>query len=135
MSYERYRDWLDEALDDYATAQDLYNLKRYSKAAFFSHQACEKALKALLIKKLKRYNPIHSVHKLMEEAKSVITITDELMRKASYLDRFFIPTRYPNAWPSGAPHKHYTEEDAKIALEYAGEILELVKREIEVDNE
>jgi len=28
MGYERYRDWLEEALDDYFTAQDLYNLKR-----------------------------------------------------------------------------------------------------------
>ena len=27
MSYERYRDWLEEALDDYATAQDLYKLR------------------------------------------------------------------------------------------------------------
>ena len=135
MSYERYRDWLEEALDDYFTAQDLYNLKRYSKAAFFSHQACEKALKALLIKRLKRYNPVHSVLKLMEEAKRVVDVPDELMRRAQYLDRFFIPTRYPNAWPSGPPHKHYTQEDAERALEYAREILEFAKREIEKDDE
>jgi len=101
MGYERYRDWLEKALDDYFTAQDLYNLKRYSKAAFLSHQACEKTLKALLIKRLKRYNPMHSVLKLMEEAKRVVDVPDELMRRAQYLDRFFIPTRYPSAWPSG----------------------------------
>ncbi len=135
MSYERYKDWLEEALDDYTTAQDLYKLRRYGKAAFFSHQACEKALKALLIKKVKHYNPIHSVLRLMEEIGGYINIPSELMRKAGYLDRFFIPTRYPNAWPSGAPHKHYTEDDAKIALDYAGEILEFIKREIEKNNE
>lgn len=134
MSYERYRDWLEEALDDYAAAQDLYNLKRYSKAAFFSHQACEKALKALLIKRLGRYNPIHSIYKLMEEVKRYIEVPDDILQKADYLDRFFIPTRYPNAWPSGPPHKHYTQDDAQRALSYAGEILELVKREIERDN-
>ena len=54
MSFDRYVDWLEEALDDYSTAQDLYKLRRYSKAAFFSHQACEKALKARLMKKLRR---------------------------------------------------------------------------------
>ncbi len=131
MSFDRYVDWLEEALDDYSTAQDLYKLRRYSKAAFFSHQACEKALKALLMKKLRHYRPIHSVSKLLEEASSFAQVSDDLMRKASYLDRFFIPTRYPNAWPSGAPHKHYTEEDAKKAIEYAGEILEFVEREVE----
>lgn len=135
MSHERYRDWLEEALDDYFAARDLYNLRRYSKAAFFSHQACEKALKALLIKRAKRYSPVHSVLKLMEEVKRVIDVPEELVWKAQYLDRFFIPTRYPNAWPSGPPHKHYTQEDAERALEYAGEVLEFVKRKIEGDNE
>jgi len=101
MSHERYRDWLEEALDDYFAARDLYNLRRYSKAAFFSHQACEKALKALLIKRAKRYSPVHSVLKLMEEVKRIIDVPEELVWKAQYLDRFFIPTRYPNAWPSG----------------------------------
>jgi Uncharacterized conserved protein related to C-terminal domain of eukaryotic chaperone, SACSIN len=62
-------------------------------------------------------------------------VPEELVWKAQYLDRFFIPTRYPNAWPSGPPHKHYTQEDAARALEYAGEVLEFVKRKIEGDNE
>jgi len=33
----------------------------------------------------------------MEGAKRVVDVPDELMRRAQYLDRFFIPTRYPNA--------------------------------------
>lgn len=132
-SYERYIDWYEEGLDDYATAQDLYRLKRYSKSCFFCHQACEKVLKALMIKKLRRYDPIHSVAELLRRLRVVVDIPQHLIEKGEKLDRFYIPTRYPNAWPYGAPYKHYNEEDARIALEYAREVLDLVKREIEKD--
>ncbi len=134
MSRERYIDWLDEALDDYGAAEDLFRLGRYSKTCFFCHQACEKALKALLIKRAGRYVPIHSVAELLRIAASITNVPSELVRKGDVLDRFYIPTRYPNAWPSGAPYKHYTKEDAELALRYAREVLEFVKREIEGDS-
>ncbi len=133
MSYSRYIDWLDEALDDYAAALDLHKLKRYSKACYFAHQACEKAAKALLIRKMGRYEAIHSVAELLKKASEAVSIPQELVSKASLLDRFYVPTRYPNAWPAGAPYKHYTAEDSEKALTYASEVLELVKREIERD--
>ncbi|HWQ16438.1 MAG TPA: HEPN domain-containing protein [Sulfolobales archaeon] len=44
LSYDRYRDWLDEAIDDLEAAGEMQRLGRYSKACFFSHQAAEKAL-------------------------------------------------------------------------------------------
>jgi hypothetical protein len=34
MSHERYRDWLEEALDDYFAARDLYNLKGIVRRPF-----------------------------------------------------------------------------------------------------
>jgi len=129
-SYERYRDWLEEALDDYETAKDLYRLGRYSKACFFCHQAAEKALKALTIKRLGRFERIHSVAELLRRLEPSIPVPRELIDIGEKLDRFYVPTRYPNAWPYGAPHKHYTEEDAKQALEYAEKVLSFVKGEI-----
>jgi len=131
--YDRYLDWLEEALDDYATAEDLYKLGRYSKACYFSHQACEKAVKALMIRKLGRYEALHSVAELLRRASTAVESLSELVLKADYLDRFYIPTRYPNAWPRGAPYKHYTREDAERALEYAREVIERVKEEISRD--
>jgi len=133
MSYSRYIDWLDEGLDDYATALDLHRLKRYSKACYFAHQACEKAAKALLIKKLGRYETIHSVAELLRRASEVVEVPEELISKADFLDGLYVPTRYPNAWPAGAPYRHYTAEDSEKAISYAREVLELVKREIEGD--
>ncbi|MEM3439327.1 MAG: HEPN domain-containing protein [Candidatus Bathyarchaeia archaeon] len=131
MGYERYRDWLDEACDDYGAAEALHGLGKYGKACFLSHQACEKALKALLIKKLNRYESIHSAAELLRRAGGAVGVPEELLRKAEHLDRFYIPTRYPNAWPSGAPHKHYTRDDAEVALKYAKDVMDFVKGEIE----
>ncbi|RLF24945.1 MAG: DNA-binding protein [Thermoprotei archaeon] len=133
MSYERYRDWLDEALDDYATAEDLMKLGRYSKVCFFCHQASEKIVKALMIKKIGRYEVLHSVAELLRRLKGYLNVSEDLIRRADMLDRFYIPTRYPNAWPSGAPYRHYTKEDARMALEHAREVIEFAKREIEKD--
>ena len=130
MSYERYIDWLDEAFDDYATAQDLYKLERYSKACFFSHQACEKALKALIMKLLGLYVSIHSVKGLLQKLTTKTGVPNHLFEYAEYLDKLYIPTRYPNAWPSGAPYKHYNRNDAELALKYASEVLKFVKEKI-----
>lgn len=40
--------WLDEALWDLDTAKILHREKRFNVAAFYSHQAAEKAAKPLL---------------------------------------------------------------------------------------
>ncbi len=130
-SYERWIDWWEEALDDLATARDLLRLHRYSKVCYFSHQACEKALKALMIKKLNRYELIHSVAELLRRLNNILDIPEKLIEKGEILDRFYIPTRYPNAWPYGAPYKHYTREDAELAINYAEEVIKFVKGSIE----
>ncbi len=135
MSRSRYKDWLDEAIDDYEAAKDLARLGRHSKACFFCHQAGEKALKALMIKKLGVYDTIHSVGELLRRIGELIKVPEELIKAGERLDRFYIPTRYPNAWPSGAPHTHYDQEDSQIALECAKRVMEFVKRAIEEDPE
>jgi HEPN domain-containing protein len=103
MSYERYRDWLDEAEDDFSSAEIMLREGKYSKACFFSQQAAEKALKALHIPKYRRYEETHSISELLRGAEA----PDELVRAGDRLDRFYVPTRYPNVWPSGAPFRHY----------------------------
>jgi len=130
-SYEKYVDWLEEALDDYGAAVDLMRLGRYGKACFLAQQAAEKAVKALMIKRLGVHVTVHSVAELLRRLRPAVSVPDELVAVGEKLDRYYVPTRYPNAWPFGAPHKHYTEEDAREAVECAGRVLEFVKREIE----
>ena len=54
----------------------------------------------------------------------------ELIDKAKELDRHYVPTRYPNFHPEGAPMDYYTEEDARRAIKYAEEIVEYCRRKI-----
>ena len=127
-SHQRWVDWLDEAEDDLATATDLLRLGRFSKACYFAQQAAEKALKALLIKRLNRYVHTHSVRELLEFVREGgISVGEDLLRVGDMLDRYYVPTRYPNAWPSGAPHRHYTENDAREAIEYASKVMDFVR--------
>ena len=135
MSYERYLDWLSEARDDFETAEDLFKLKRYAKACFFAQQTAEKALKALLMKRCRVFERSHSIRVLLERAKACgIEVPEELFESARILDRHYIPTRYPNAWPAGAPHEHYVERDAAEAIAHARKILEFVEREVTGDS-
>ena len=46
------------------------------------------------------------------------------------LDNFYIPSRYPNGHPEGAPADHYRELQSNQAIEYAGEILAFVRAEM-----
>ena len=127
MAASRYADWLREAKDDLETARYLLEGGRYSKACFHAHQAAEKAVKALLIRRCGRYEEIHSVAGLLAIAREHIHVTEELMLKGNRLDRHYIPTRYPNAWPAGAPHQRYTKEDAEEAVVDAATLFEFVE--------
>ncbi|ADN50937.1 HEPN domain-containing protein [Vulcanisaeta distributa] len=127
-SYQRWVDWLDEARDDLDAAIDLMRLGRYSKACYFAQQAAKKALKALLIKRLNRYEHTYSVRELLEILRNNgVDVGNDLIRIGDELDRYYVPTRYPNAWPSGAPHKHYTEEDARRAVDHASRVVGFVE--------
>ena len=133
MSYGRYRDWLEEAVDDLEAARRLFEHGMWSKVCFFSHQAAEKALKALCIKKLGRYVQTHSVMRLLGELSGVLNLPQELAERARRLDRHYVPTRYLNVWPELPPHKHYSKSDAEEALSSASEVVELAKSEAERD--
>ena len=39
------------------------------------------------------------------------------------IDRFYIPTRYPNGLPDITPDIAYIEEDAEACIDYAGAVL------------
>jgi len=118
-------------VDDLEAARRLFEHGMWSKVCFFSHQAAEKALKALCIKKLGRYVQTHSVARLLRELSGVLNLPQELAERARRLDRHYVPTRYPNAWPELPPHKHYSRGDAEEALSSASEVVELVRREVE----
>lgn len=43
------------------------------------------------------------------------------------LDGFYIPPRYPNSHPEGAPFEHFGSIQSSLALNYAGEIIQFAR--------
>ncbi|MGB9887307.1 MAG: HEPN domain-containing protein, partial [Moorellales bacterium] len=50
---------------------------------------------------------------------------------AKMLDRYYIPTRYPNGLPGGVPSRYFDDpEEAKAAMEAAKAVVELVEKKL-----
>lgn len=124
---ERSRDWFRQAERDLAHAKLSLEHKDYEWACFASHQAAEKALKALHLH-FKQEAWGHSLLKILLELP--IEVPEELLEIAKILDLYYIPTRYPNGFPEGAPFEHFTKKQAEEAINYASEVLEFVRRKM-----
>ena len=126
---QRTEDWLKQAERDLEVAKWNLKGKFYEWACFNCQQAAEKALKAFY-----QYLHLdawgHSVSKLMTDLPRKARPPKGLIENAIYLDRFYIPTRYPNDLPSGPPMFYFTEKDAREAIKYAGEIIRYCKDKI-----
>lgn len=120
--------WLEQAEADLKTAVDCCSTGNYYASAFFSQQSAEKALKGLLYSKGFRAILTHSVLDLIEEASKLLSSFKKFGDHARELDRHYIGSRYPNSYPSGAPHRYYTLEIAQTCLNYATSILDEVRK-------
>ena len=54
----------------------------------------------------------------------------ELVEMGRVLDNFYIPPRYPNSHPEGAPFEHYGPLQSDQALRYAGQIIEFARSQM-----
>jgi HEPN domain-containing protein len=52
---------------------------------------------------------------------------DSLRARAAPLDKYYIPTRYPNGLPGGIPSEAFDEVDARRALELAEDVIQFVE--------
>jgi len=120
----RSSDWLSQAIRDLQQAEDSRHAERHEWACFAAHQAAEKAVKALHLS-LGQEAWGHVVAMLLKELP--IDVLDDLIDRARVLDNFYIPTRYPNGHPQGAPFEHYGRLQSEEAIKYAVSILEFAR--------
>jgi HEPN domain-containing protein len=120
---ERSLDWLKQAKRDIQNSE--YEIKGgfYEYACFLAQQASEKAVKAVF-QKIGAEAFGHSVAGLLKKLSEHTKVTDELIRYAKELDKAYIPTRYPNSHPEGAPYELYTREEAERLIGYGREVVE-----------
>ena len=125
----RYEDWLRQARKDLEHARHSLDNKDYEWSCFAAQQAAEKAMKALY-QKLGADAWGHAVSSLLSNLPSEISVKESLIDKAKELDKHYIPPRYPNFHPSGAPLDYYTKAEAERAIEYAETIISFCANKI-----
>lgn len=95
----------------------------YNQVCFHSQQCAEKAVKALLLlqgKTLPRTHLLGDLLNLLNPNPFAAGLDIQL------LDRFYIPTRYPDALPGSLPEGLPNYEDATEALAVARQVLHTV---------
>jgi len=120
----RSKDWFSQALRDLEQARASQTDSRHEWACFASQQSAEKAVKSLhLARGQEAWG--HVVARLLKELP--LEVPAELIEKGKVLDNFYMPTRYANGHPEGAPFEHYGSLQSQEAIRYASEILEFVR--------
>ena len=119
---ERSRDWLVQAQGDLEHARHDLEYKFYDWACFSAQQAAEKAVKAVF-QRLGAEAWGHSVADLLKELGKHFSVPEALIERALELDKAYIPARYPNAHPSGAPRERYTHQEAERLVNHADAIV------------
>jgi HEPN domain-containing protein len=102
---ERAARWRAYAQGDREAAERLA-VDLWHVACFHAQQASEKALKALLTRIQGDAVPTHLAHVLLQA-----------------LDRYYIPTRYPDALNFADATLVYSTKDARQAIEWADTVL------------
>lgn len=68
----------------------------------------------------------HSVERLCRDAGKYAPIFLEKIKTWSYLDGYYIPTRYPNGLHDGIPADVYTMDAASQAVDIANEVVNTI---------
>ena len=109
---ERSKDWIYEAGRDLEHAKNDSVSGFYNWACFSAQQGAEKALKAVF-QRLGAEAWGHSVVGLLQELPAKVEVQPGLLEACQELDKAYIPTRYPNSLPSGAPSQYYNVVEAE----------------------
>jgi len=95
----RARDWLCQAKHDLELARLAREAGRHGWACFAAPQGAEKAHLHL---GQEAWGP--TVAKLQKELP--IEVPGQLIEEAKFLDAYYVPTRYPDAFAEGTPAEH-----------------------------
>ncbi len=128
LDSSEYSRWIESARRTLLSAHGDLERGDYNWTCFKAHQAAEKALKALLWG-IGAPTSGHSLPKLLEKVREVLSIeiSPDVYEACVRLNKFYIATRYPDAWSEGIPEEYYSRSEAEEAIQYAARILEWVE--------
>lgn len=120
--------WLHFAREDLRMSELALEEGIYNQVCFHSQQSAEKSIKGLLSHQMKAPPRTHLMSDLLRLL--IPNLYEAIKVDILLLDRFYIPTRYPDAVPGslaeGMPDRH----DAEGAMMTARQVLEIATRRI-----
>ncbi|MEA5473689.1 HEPN domain-containing protein [Synechococcus sp. CCY9201] len=127
----RSADWLHQARADLALASLSAEAGHHEWACFACHQAVEKALKALHLE-LGQQVWGHGLGRSLQElpsaaAAQLAAAVPDLADRLRILDALYIPTRYPDSLPDGAPTDHFGRLQSQDALSHARAVVDAIR--------
>jgi HEPN domain-containing protein len=127
--------WFKQSERDLDDAKFLASGNRFNSCCFLAQQAAEKAIKAFLYLQGTEFVWGHSVVELCDDASHFDSRFSLLKKPAASLDKYYIPTRYPDGLPGGLPADAFQKEDSEMAIDKAIKIIECVKTSFDSSKE
>lgn len=109
------RSWISFAQNDLETAEVLFREGIWNQVCFHSQQSVEKYLKASLPPETRPRT--HKIAELL--ARTPLVLEEPLKKELRRLDRFYIPSRYPDALPGTLEEGMPSKDDAQVSIQAA----------------
>jgi HEPN domain-containing protein len=120
-------EWLAKADEDYGFASSVIkDSVYYGQICFHYQQAAEKYLKAFIVAHELLFEKIHDLLILLSVCSRKEPTLTEMKNDCTFLNRFYINTRYPVHWPT-----NHTMDDAFSAQKAAQNIGNTIKKLLE----
>ncbi len=120
---QRAQDWITQARAELRARRDLLPGQHWSWCCFTCQQAAEKALKALC-EHFRTPQFGHNLNLLVQAVEAHTRVGESMRMACARLNRYDIPTRYPDAFDRGAPADQCFDADAQQAVTDAEEVVQ-----------
>lgn len=128
---QRVDEWLFFAQSDLDSAEISLREEIYHHACFHAHQCLEKVFKAFLVGPETTPPKSHDLEDLLEKIGNRRRELLEFREEIKWMNEFYVPTRYPDAFVGSLPEGLPTKEDAQKAVKIAKKIFEKEKKILE----
>ena len=127
LDEDEYERWMATARITLESAINDLEGSFYNWTCFKAQQSAECAVKAILRGLgLPAYG--HSISRLVYEVSGRgVEASHEVVQASKTLDKYYVPTRYPNVWAEGSPADYYTRMDAEESIRMAKLIMRWVE--------
>lgn len=122
--------WFEFAREDLAMARIALKQGISNQACFHAQQGVEKALKGFLRSRQRSVPKTHALEELLKFCKELDHGFTKLNECCVILDRYYIPTRYPDALPGSSSQGLPTERDAEKAVKLLQQTLSWIQEKM-----